>query len=824
VPILIIILLGLLFFMPLFLQPDAVLYSDYSDFINYHIPVKRFLVRSVQQTGELPLWCPEMFAGMPFVHDPQVSAFYPLHFPLYFVPEQHLGAACSWIIVLHVILAGLCMYAYARHQGLAGTGALVAALGYMFAGKWLLHMLIGGHFNVAPLAWLPLLLLFLEQAIQRVSLIRASAAGVLVALIILGTHPQFTFYTGLFVGGWSLVNALPDIKGWEPGSRLPRPQLRVVLRRWMGMNAWTALLAGLLCAVQILPALEATRLSSRTLGVPLTGEALWNGVESLVGFIGPSMLTGSGWLWENRGGFCLLWIITAILAPVLAPSRKLSLQVGLALLWAFLGLGGIVVLQWLPGFHLWRLPSRMLMFLSLPVSLFAGTTVQALVTLASVEQRDICRPVLVKLSCFILIPLALFAVLQNLKGEELRLSIYWLSLFLTLPMAWWLLRPLPVKAYPALWILVLVIDLWALGWPLVVVRAEQDVFAPSACISYLAERAGDRGRILDISHVDPADPNNTKKSAPACATPLWPNFAMVAGVEQVRGYNPLDVLRYKEYLNFLKAGQAEQSNAHLPLKPVDGLTLPGPGGFPINSQPLANLLGIRYLLLPSDVPLAFFVNDPAGSREVWNKTMEDPVPQAYSFVPRTDGSDAGIVRLPPYTLYENSQASPRAFVASEAAPLPERDQLLEVFKKTDFRKRVLLEGFGSEVVRPPGNLSRSPVAEIKDYGANRVTVEVNSQAPGWLVLTDIWYPGWTCAVDAQPARIYRANFLFRAVEVPAGIHEVVFTFAPRSYEIGMAISLAAIAVLALGLLIVAVRRALLLRSVAQQSEPAVEPK
>ena len=43
-PILIIILLGLLFFTPLVLQPDAVLYSDYSDFINYHIPVKRFLV------------------------------------------------------------------------------------------------------------------------------------------------------------------------------------------------------------------------------------------------------------------------------------------------------------------------------------------------------------------------------------------------------------------------------------------------------------------------------------------------------------------------------------------------------------------------------------------------------------------------------------------------------------------------------------------------------------------------------------------------------------------------------------------------------------
>src|SRR6266849_4525999 len=96
--------LDLVFFLPLVLHPTQVLYSDHSDLIAEHIPAKRFLVRSWQETGEVPLWCPYHFAGAPFVHDIQVAPFYPLHLPLYLLPETRVGAAVSWLIVLHVLL------------------------------------------------------------------------------------------------------------------------------------------------------------------------------------------------------------------------------------------------------------------------------------------------------------------------------------------------------------------------------------------------------------------------------------------------------------------------------------------------------------------------------------------------------------------------------------------------------------------------------------------------------------------------------------------------------------------------------------------------
>ena len=78
--------------------------------------------------------------------------------------------------------------------------------------------------------------------------------------------------------------------------------------------------------------------------------------------------------------------------------------------------------------------------------------------------------------------------------------------------------------------------------------------------------------------------------------------------------------------------------------------------------------------------------------------------------------------------------------------------------------------------------------------------------PGYLVLADVWFPGWTCTVDGEPAPVLRGDYLFRAVALPAGSHEVIFRFEPVSYRRGQAISALAIVLVAVILIVPRRRR------------------
>ena len=89
---------------------------------------------------------------------------------------------------------------------------------------------------------------------------------------------------------------------------------------------------------------------------------------------------------------------------------------------------------------------------------------------------------------------------------------------------------------------------------------------------------------------------------------------------------------------------------------------------------------------------------------------------------------------------------------------------------------------GDEVPEPPSSGRGS--ASILTYQPESVSLHVTTDAAGLLVLTDAFYPGWEATVDGDPAPLRQVDGLFRGVFVPAGEHEVVFSFRPDSFRWG----------------------------------------
>ena len=78
---------------------------------------------------------------------------------------------------------------------------------------------------------------------------------------------------------------------------------------------------------------------------------------------------------------------------------------------------------------------------------------------------------------------------------------------------------------------------------------------------------------------------------------------------------------------------------------------------------------------------------------------------------------------------------------------------------------------------------------------NRLEVKVEAAAGGWLVLSDIWYPGWSASVDGAPADSYPADVAFRAVWVPPGSSTVTWLYQPTSFRVGVLVSAVALVIL-----------------------------
>ena len=156
---------------------------------------------------------------------------------------------------------------------------------------------------------------------------------------------------------------------------------------------------------------------------------------------------------------------------------------------------------------------------------------------------------------------------------------------------------------------------------------------------------------------------------------------------------------------------------------------------------------------------------------------------------------------------QNPWAQGNGWFVEQIAYVPDADAEIAALHTTDLRKVAVvnektlsnspLKGENSGQEASPLRGGSEGSVELTQYEANRLAYKVRSQQGGVVVFSEIFYPGWTCTIDGTPTEIARANYVLRAIKVPAGEHEVVMLFDPQTVHVTEAIAYGALVLLAL---------------------------
>ena len=82
-----------------------------------------------------------------------------------------------------------------------------------------------------------------------------------------------------------------------------------------------------------------------------------------------------------------------------------------------------------------------------------------------------------------------------------------------------------------------------------------------------------------------------------------------------------------------------------------------------------------------------------------------------------------------------------------------------------------------------GNGGAQGTVVLTDYAPNRLVYETDSNAPGTAVFSEVYYPTWQAFIDDNEVKVGRADYILRALAVPAGRHKIEFVFDPVSLKI-----------------------------------------
>lgn len=143
----------------------------------------------------------------------------------------------------------------------------------------------------------------------------------------------------------------------------------------------------------------------------------------------------------------------------------------------------------------------------------------------------------------------------------------------------------------------------------------------------------------------------------------------------------------------------------------------------------------------------------------------------------------------------NPFARGNAWFVNDVKYVNSANEEIEAIHELDPAHQAVVDKKFQEAIQPIASDSTATI-QLVAYEPNYLKYEVNSEKGGTVVFSEIYYPGWQSTIDGQPVPHGRANYILRAMNVPAGKHTVEFTFDPASLH-----TTETIAFVALGLLV-----------------------
>ncbi|MBE2240971.1 MAG: YfhO family protein [Caldilineaceae bacterium] len=756
------------------------------DLDTFAYPLFHALGRAIRQLNFSDvIWNPNIFAGFPLLAEGQIGAFFPVHWLtlLLFNSTTALNAS----LMLSYVIAALSTCWFARLLGLRWAGALVAAVAFTFSGFLVGHV---GHVSVFTAGcWLPVILCAVELAAQR-RLAFGYAAGVAWGIQWLAGHPQVPFMTLIWVASYI-------------GFRFVMVDRSRTLRQRLARAAavlGTVLIVGVgIAAVYLLPLAELSGVSMRLGGRMDYAEAssysLFSSnliVAVLPFFFGIRPYWGA---WNYAEISLYVGLLTLLLAAAALATKSFKPLVifllGMAALSLILALGGNTplyrFLQALPGLSSFRAPIRFVYLLDFSLALLAGVGMH--VILEQVDGRLTKRLALIAAVAGALLALALAGLNASLTGPNAQpLSDSWATWLgggqvSTAYMQAGLIQATdlrdPYTLLPALGLIVIAGWLWLMPriprqiwWSigLLLLVADLAVFVTRYQAVYLVpvnrETQSELWQSVKDLNLEQQRVYIVNGKAP------WQQrsyLSLIQDVPDLDGYSPLETHWHDIYMQNFWSGQPP-------------------------TMRLLSLASVRYL-----IDLRNRLNCGSANQASW--LADAPAQQWISWLPFTAMFAADAVRPESgfyhvegcrpikrgqnWTIYENDEALPRAYVAHtvlKAKPDAPWPTLFE----PDFIPGETVVIPDAAAPEPAGH--GSSTVTIESDHALRVALQISTESDGYLVLNDSYYPGWQATVDGAPAQIYRGNFLFRAVYVPAGEHTVVFEYVPVYLQLGAIIT------------------------------------